>query len=509
MATDPPGDGRMRVARRLDLADPLAYRRLVPGPGDGPARAPSHQQETPVAGILRYGTYVPYFRLQRAAIGAGKGERAVASYDEDAVSMAVEAARDAVRDAAAGIDTVILATTSAPYAEKLNAAGVQAALDLPEQIRSLELAGSSRMGLAALALGCDVAAGGGRALVCASDVVVGAPGGARESGGGDGACAFVVGPDAEAIARVVGRASSTVDLLDTWRRPEDPFAKSWEERFGAEVLAPVLDETARRALRAAGTEPGQLASVVLDAANPRAAAALPRAFKLQAAQLADPLADRVGRTGCAHAGLQLARALDAAKPGDRILVASVADGCDVVVLEVTERIAQARPRHTVDAWIASKRTDLAYNTYLKWRGILPFEPPRRPDPDRPAAPPMRRSERWKMAFVGSRCTACGTGHLPPQRVCVQCTAVDQMQPERYADQHGTVATYTLDHLAYSLQPPVVVAIVDFASGGRFTCELTDVDPTDVQIGNEVEMSFRRLYTGMGVHNYFWKARPRR
>lgn len=461
-----------------------------------------------MAGIIRYGTYVPYFRLQRAAMGAGRGERAVASYDEDAVSLATEAAREALRGAGT-VDTLVFATTSPAYAEKLNAATVQAALDLPETIRSLELGASSRMGVAALSLGCDVAAGGGRALVCAGDVVIGAPGGAREAGGGDAGVAFVVGPDDEAIARVIGRASATVDVLDTWRRPEDPFAKQWEERFGAEVLGPVLDETARRALRSAGVEPGQLGAVVLDAANPRAAAGLPRAFKLQPPQLADPLADRVGRAGCAHAGLQLARVLDRAEPGQRILVASVADGVDVLVLEVTARITDGRPRHGVDDWIGSKRNDLPYNTWLKWRGILPFEPPRRPDPDRPAAPPMRRSERWKMAFVGSRCTACGTGHLPPQRVCVHCTAVDRMQPERYADQHGVVATYTLDHLAYSLQPPVVVAIVDFASGGRFTCELTDVDPAAVAIGNEVEMTFRRLYTGMGVHNYFWKARPRR
>jgi len=463
-----------------------------------------------VAGIVRYGSYVPYFRLQRTTMGAGRGERAVASYDEDSASLAVEAAREAFPAGEQhAIDTLIFATTSPPYAEKLNAATIQAALDLPESIRSVELGASTRMGVAALSLGCDVTAAGGRALVCAGDVVIGAPGGAREAGSGDAGVAFLLGPDAEAIAQVVGRASATVELLDTWRRPEDPFAKQWEERFGAEVLAPVLDATARRALRSAGIEPGQLDSVILDAANPRATAALPRAFNLQPTQLADPLADRVGRAGCAHAGLQLARALDRATPGQRILVASVADGVDVMVLQVTERIAEHRPKHRVDDWIASKRNDLPYNTYLKWRGILPFEPPRRPDPDRPAAPPMRRSERWKMAFVGSRCTVCGTGHLPPQRVCVHCMAVDKMQPEPYSAQHGQVATYTLDYLAYSLQPPVVLAVVDFAIGGRFTCELTDVEPKDVAIGNEVEMSFRRLYTGMGVHNYFWKARPRR
>jgi len=52
-------------------------------------------------------------------------------------------------------------------------------------------------------------------------------------------------------------------------------------------------------------------------------------------------------------------------------------------------------------------------------------------------------------------------------------------------------------------------VVDFEAGGRLTCELTDVEPKAVAIGNELEMTFRRLYTGQGVHNYFWKARPRR
>ena len=177
-------------------------------------------------GITRYGSYLPYFRLSRKALGAGRGERSVASYDEDSVSMAVEAARDALRDGVE-IDTVIFATTSPPYAEKLNAATLQAALGLPERVRSLELGSSSRMGLAALPLGADVAAGGGRALVAAADVVIGAPGGPRESRGGDGAVAFVTGDDDDAIARFMGRASATTELLDVWRLPEDPFAKQW------------------------------------------------------------------------------------------------------------------------------------------------------------------------------------------------------------------------------------------------------------------------------------------
>ncbi len=459
-------------------------------------------------GITRYGSYLPYFRLERSRFGYGGGERTAASYDEDAASMAVEAAREALREGDS-VETLILATTSPPYAEKLNTATVQAALRLPESVRSLELGSCSRMGLSALLLGADLAAAGGPALVCASDVTTGAPGGLRESQGGDGAVAFVTGPDSEALARFVGRASSTVELLDVWRLPEDRFASQWEERFGAEILAPVVLDTATRALQSAGIEPTDLTSAILDAANPRAVAGLPRALGLKPEQLVDPLIASVGRAGTAHAGLLLARALDNARPGDRILVVSVADGCEALVVEVSERIESQRPPHSVDDWIASGHNDLAYNSYLKWRGILPFEPPRRPDPERPAAPPMRRHESWKMAFVGSRCTSCEAGHLPPQRVCVSCGAVDQMREEGFADRGCRIATYTLDHLAYSLQPPVVAAVVDFDGGGRLTCELTDIEPASVAIGDDLEMTFRRLYTGQGVHNYFWKARPRR
>ena len=99
--------------------------------------------------------------------------------------------------------------------------------------------------------------------------------------------------------------------------------------------------------------------------------------------------------------------------------------------------------------------------------------------------------------------------MPPQQVCVLCGAVDEMEPVPYADAEAVIATYTVDHLAYSLQPPVVAAVIDFKKGGRLQCQLTDVDPTKVVIGDELEMTFRRLYTADGVHNYFWKARPRR
>jgi len=422
--------------------------------------------------------------------------------------MAVEAARDALRGAAVP-DSLIFATTSPPYAEKLNAATICSALDLPGAIRSVELGSCSRMGLSGLLLGLDLAQGGGSTLVCAADVVVGAPGSSRESLGGDGAVAFLTGSNEDAIAILKGRACATTEVVDVWRLPEDQFVRQWEERFGADVLSPIMLDAIKRALDQAGVEPDELKTVVLDSANPRVTAAIPRALKLNKEQFANPLRDLVGRSGTANAGLLLACVLDHAVAGDLILLASAVDGCDVLLLEVTDNIDSGRPERSIERWLASKRDDLSYHNYLKWRGVMPFEPPRRPEPERPAAPASNRSEHWKMAFVGGRCQSCGDMNLPAQRVCVKCGAADQMREEPYADAIGRVATYTLDHLAYSLQPPVLAAVVDFDEGGRISCELTDVDPAQVDIGTILEMTFRRLYTGQGIHNYFWKARPKR
>ncbi|MXX74567.1 MAG: hydroxymethylglutaryl-CoA synthase family protein [Holophagales bacterium] len=465
-----------------------------------------------MSGIVRYGSYVPFNRIQRSAIGAGRGERAAASYDEDSASMAVEASREALRELPEGaaVDTVAFASTSAPYSEKLNAATLQAATNLPKSVTALDLGGSTRSGLSALLAGIDMASAGRTVLVAASDVVVGAPSGPRESGGGDAAAAFVLsGNGSEPVARLIGRASCTEEVLDVWKSPGMPFAKQWEERFGADVYTPLLVETFGRALADAGVSASDLSKVVLDGTNARVFRGFLRPAGVAPEQILDGLAGTVGRAGSAHAGLVLASALDGASAGDRIAVAVVADGVDVAVFEVTDAIDAGRPKHSVASWVESKRNDLAYTTYLKWREVLPFEPPRRPDPDRPAAPPMQRAERWKFGFLGSRCNRCGNTNLPPQRVCVVCQAVDDSTVEPYADGECRISTYTLDRLAYSLQPPVIGAVVDFDKGGRMLCQLTDVDPDNVGIGDELEMTFRRLYTAGGVHNYFWKARPKR
>ena len=469
-----------------------------------------------MAGIVSYGSYIPYRRLKRSAISqmlgipAGKGERSVASFDEDCVSMAVEAARDAL---AATKDPLIqalyFATTSPPYGEKLNAAIIGAAAALPVEIRAADLTGSTRAGLSAILQAADTVRGGAKhALAVAADARLGAPEGKAEQSNGDGAVAFVLGSE-NVIAEIEASASMTREFLDTWRAPGEQFAHTWEERFAlSQAYAPLLGKAVQSVLAQAKIAPKDLAKVVLDCANPKAGDEIARGMKLDPAQLADPLALTVGQTGAAHPALMLAALLPGAKPGDRILVAGGADGSDAILFRVTDAAAKYSQARSVGRMIESKG-DVGYASYLKWREILPTEPPRRPDPDRPGAPPMLRAAQWKYALIGSKCTACGMPQLPPQRVCAKCKAFDKMEPYRFADKTARIATYALDRLAYSLNPPTVNVVLDFEGGGRFLCEMTDCEPEKVAIGDQVEMTFRKLYSADGVHNYFWKARPKR
>ena len=185
------------------------------------------------------------------------------------------------------------------------------------------------------------------------------------------------------------------------------------------------------------------------------------------------------------------------------------EGRSFFLFETTDALGTFKPRRTVAEQLAAGVGGLSYETFLTWRGMLEREPPRRPDPVAPAAPPSLRSEDWKFAFAASRCEACGERHLPPARVCAKCATVDRMVTERMADVPATIATFTVDRLAFTPSPPLVAAVLDFDGGGRFRGELTDVDPAAVKVGDRIEMTFRRITTAQGVHNYFWKGKPAR
>jgi len=342
-----------------------------------------------------------------------------------------------------------------------------------------------------------------------SDMRTGLAGSSDESAAGDAAAALLFGDDSQGpvIAELIGGAMSTAEFLDRWRTVGNASAKVWEERFAEAAYDPVIKAAVADAYQSAGLTPENIDRVVMTGLATRAVRSAAKYVGVAPDKFVDTMDNTVGNTGAAHFAVLLVAALEQAKPGETIMVVNAADGCDVAIFRTTDAIANVTPSKPVATQVEKGNDAIDYAKFLTWKGMLTREPPRRPDPDRPGAPPMLRGEKWKYAFHGSKDRSTGTVHLPPQRVSVRGGAVDDMEDVAMADVPGTIATFTIDRLAFSMSPPMVAAVVDYDGGGRYPVEMTDMDPTEVKIGMRVEMTFRRLYTADGIHNYFWKARP--
>jgi 3-hydroxy-3-methylglutaryl CoA synthase len=441
-------------------------------------------------GILGWGVHLPHRRLDRSTIaavagtGGGKGTRAVASYDEDATTMAVEAGRRALRSAPVTPQSLWFTTTTPAYLDKTNALAVHAALRLDRTAGAYDALGSVRSAVGALRAALDSS---GPALVTASDLRSGRPGSTDEAAGGDAAAAVLVGGEADGpvLAEVVAHASVSEEFLDRWRVPGEPASRLWEERFGETKYVPLAGEALKTALGAAGADAAHVAALAVAGLHERACAAVAKKSGVAAEHVVDRLATTVGNPGAAQPLLLLAAGLEdlqrrPAPAGQLVVLLVLSDGADAFVLRTSEALAAYRPQGTVAAQAAAG-APVGYGRFLAWRGMLPVEPPRRPEPARPSASAAGRTAEWKFGLT----TAAGV----------------------LAEQRGTVTTFTIDKLAYSPSPPVVFAVVDFDDGERLPVELADIDAGEVAVGLRVEMTFRRLFTADGIANYFWKARP--
>lgn len=468
-----------------------------------------------MAGIVSYGAYVPPTRLgfgvlagKTAAPDATGPERAVAWFDEDAITMAVAAGANALRGFdRAGVDALLFASTSHPFREKQSAALIAKALDLRRDVATADVAGSLRAGTGALRAACDAVAAGSarRVLVLASDVRPAAPGSALERAFGDGAAAFLVGDD-EPIATLEAAHAVADEIVDVWRGEGDRFVHAWEDRFVVqEGYTPVLAEALRGLLAKLGDGAGAIARAALYAPDERSLAGVAKACGLRREQLQDALFGRLGNAGAAFAPLLLAAALEDARPGERIVVGAYGDGAEALALRTTAQLEKLGPRRGVAWHLARRRPVRSYDRFLRARNLdaREYEPAR--DAGLSATIHFRERDA-DVSFVGQRCRSCGGLQFPIQRICERCFAKDDFAPERLADKTGRVVTYTFDHFFPTPEPPTVVAITDFA-GARVHLQLVDVRPEDVALGMAVEPSFRRIHEVGGRPNYYWKGIP--
>lgn len=473
-------------------------------------------------GILSFGAYVPRRRLQRAAMfaanawfagglrGFAKGERAVANWDEDSITMAVEAGRDCLN----GIDRacvqgVMLASTTLPFADRQNSGVVKEALNLADGVGALDVTGSQRAATSALiqALG-----GSATQLVLAADLRKARAASESELVQGDAAAALLVGPG-DPIARLMGHFSVTEDFVDHYRASGQDYDYGAEARWiRDEGYAKLLGGAIKAGLAAAGLEGSAIDHAVLPISAKGVPESLAKRAGIAVEAVADTLQAVVGDSGAAHPLLMLAAALEKAKPGERILLAGFGQGADILLFETTDALGKLAPRRGVSGHLSVRQEDSNYMRFLFHRGILDMERGPRAEMDqKQQGTTLYRNRKTVLGLVGGRCAKTGSIQFPKSEISVNPNDRAQGTQEDYplAERKARIVTFTSDALAYSPDPPISYGTIDFEGGGRMVAEFAEVVPGEIDVGQEMRMVFRikAIDEIRDFRRYFWKAVP--
>ncbi len=483
--------------------------------------------------ISSVGGYLPLLRFERDAgaralrsVGLGgkaAGRRALGGWDEDPVTFGVEAARAALRAAGRtsddappsargdGPDRLVFASTSAPFLDRCHATLVASALGLPETIRTGDVAGSRRCAVGAL---LDALLGQESVLVTAGEKRLTRPGSPQHLGFGDGGAAVLVGGQGEGeqgAARLLGHASLSHDLIDSYtsRATSTPYAA--EERFVREIAAQkMLAPTIKAACAAAGISPSAIAHAAVHEPLAGMWPQIAKPLGITAPNHAATLEAQAGDLGAAHALFALGLAFAAAKPGDIVLLCGFGSGCDALLFEMGSVVRGAREAGEA---LAQGRTTGDYVRLLSLTEAIALDYGVRSEFEQKAqATVLERHGRDTMGFMGGR-DAAGNVQFPKTRMPVRpgATGPEPMEDVRLADLPATLISVTADRLNYTPDPPFWFGLVQFDNGARVLMELTDADQPVFAVGDRLRMRLRikSLDRRRGFRTYFWKAAPAR
>lgn len=476
-------------------------------------------------GITAYGGYVPRLRLSRQAAAqanawyapqfAGrKGTRAFANWDEDSITMAVAAARDCLGpgEDRSRVRAVLLASDTLPFAERLNAGVVAGALTLDEGIEAIDLGGSQRAALGAVAQAvARVRAGEGDTLVLAADNRRTRAGSAQELEYGDAAAAVLIGRD-KVLAEYLGSGTVTADFVDHFRAAGEDVDYHWEERWVRdEGIARLVPRAVGAALKQAGVDAAGVDHFIFPSTFARMDQQLAKTCGIRAEAVADTLADTVGDSGLPHGLLLLAHVLERARPGQTIVLAQFGGGAQALVFRVTDAIDGFRPARGVGQWLARGAEERSYTKFLSFKGQLALERGMRGEQDRKTA----LSTAWRhhealLGLVGGRCEVTGSVHFPPSRLSYDARPLqDTQKPYKLADRPARILSWSAEYLSWHPAPPHHYGQIDFEGGGRILMDFTDLDVGEVDTGTPMEMVFRikDVDERRGFTRYFWKATP--
>ncbi|MBE9570586.1 MAG: hydroxymethylglutaryl-CoA synthase family protein [Proteobacteria bacterium] len=482
-----------------------------------------------MVGICSYGGYVPRYRLNRmliykaigwmnqATIALARGEKAVANFDEDTITMAVAAGIDCLK----GIDRTrvegaFFASTSMPYKERLNAGIITVALGLNDQIRAADFTGGLKAGTTALLSALEGVESKRikNIIVCSSDCRLGKPSSPQEMIFGDAAAALLVG-DEDVIAEFKGSYSTTYDFVDHYRGQFAKFDRQWEDRWIREMgYDSLVSEIIKGLLEKYKLKITDFAKIIYPCHYDAERKRINKILDIKPEMDQDDLKAEIGDAGTAQSLMMLVNALEEANPGDKLMVVGFGSGCDALYFEVTENMSKKKDRKGISGCLAEKAKLDSYEKYLVWRDILSGDLGMRAEED--------FWTRWSVAWQnrkavlglwGSKCKKCGTLHYPPQSICVNpdCGAVKNMEDFCFSDKTGRIISYTGDMLAESYNPPATYGSIEFDVGGRYMFDFTDCDLDSLSVGMPVSMSFRKKYYDekRDIVGYFWKAIPQK
>jgi hydroxymethylglutaryl-CoA synthase len=433
----------------------------------------------------------------------------VANWDEDSLTMAVAAAIDCLRDVdRKTIDGLYFATTTPPYGEKLAATTAAWALGLRQDIFTADITDSLRAGTTALRVATDSVKSGTvkKIIMTASDLRNGT--GSMANSMGDGSAALLIG-EGDEIAKVELSYSISNELLDVWRVSGSRNVRSWEDRFiFEEGYLKILPVAINEFLEKSGLNLEDITKIVYYGPDLRRHRQMVEMLELKPEQVQDPLFDKLGNTGTSFSLIQVVAALEEANPGDTILLISYGDGADIVLLKVTENIKDINKKWSLKKSLDAKMILTNIDDYIAYREH------QNSDPERiggASASVIARERNAIYALLGVKCLTCGAVQYPAQRICTNCHSKDNFEPYSFAGRKGKVFTFTLKYGSDipAFDRPGVDTMVDFEGGGRAIFGMTDMITDDVNVGMDVEMSFRTLGVGGGIRNYFWRCMPPR
>ncbi len=480
-----------------------------------------------MVGIVSYGAYLPKYRLGRSCImdamgwlapglmTAAQGERTFCNWDEDAMTMAVAAAWDCMTGQdRSKLDGAYIASTSLSFTDRDSASILKSALNLKDDITTADFTSTQKAGTSALVTALEAVQGGDKKqiLLSASDSRKTRTAWFHERWFGAGAAALVLGKD-NLIAELVGSFSLSQDFVDHYRGTEGKFDYNWEERWiRDEGYGKIIPQAVKGALAKTGLKPTDITRVMFPCLFGRAHWEIAKSMGFTKEQLAGNMHEETGECGVAHPLIMLARELETAKPGDKLLVASFGQGSDALIFKVTDKIKNLAPRLAVSGHLANSRTEYTYGKFLRFRDLLNTEMGIRAEvPMQTALSAMWRERKLVLGFVGGKCKTCGTPQIPKSNVCVkpECGAVHTQEDYEFVGRAAKILTFTSDLLAVSIDPPASYGMIQFEGGGRMMMDFTDCTMNDIEVGVPMQVTFRKKYYDKDrcFTGYFWSAAP--